>query len=160
MRSERAVMAMTGAVLLGLASAPASARADDDESPRQRVIIATDLTADTLMTASLFTDWDTLGIVGLVAHAIGGPVVHVRYGAWRDAGVSLGLRVGAPAGLGYLGCVAVGHAGAEPDDACIAGGAVGLALGIVAAQLIDWSVLAADEPAAPAARVFSLGGRF
>lgn len=120
--------------------------------------------------AATFGDHDTLGYVGAAAYLLGGPVVHLRYGEWTDAGASLGLRLAAPAALGYLGCTVFGdrhgqgrrdgHAG-DPDDACLLGGLAGLALGVVGAEVVDWTVLSrVDDGAAPAARMVSLGGRF
>jgi hypothetical protein len=87
-----------------------------------------------------------------LTYTFGGPIVHWAHGNGGRGAVSLGLRVGAPIGLGLLG-FAVGSAldsGRSENYGGIVFGALGFVIGIPTAIAIDAAVIARepveDEP--------------
>lgn len=144
-------------VLLALA-APRVARADDaDRAP----VIAIDLVADAAITAHVFGAARTAP-AGLIAYALGAPIVHAAHGKWARAGESLGVRLAVPLVGAAIGCEATGGTSRSHDDddgGCWLGLPIGLAAGIVIAQIFDAAYLsrASDQPPA---RMLTLGGAF
>ena len=86
---------------------------------------------------------------GLVlgGYFLGPPIVHWSHGEVGRGFADLGIRVGAPTVLGLLGYAALSGGSRNSEGALSAAGAViGAGLGIIAAVVIDASVLA-YEPA-------------
>ena len=92
---------------------------------------------------------------------LGGPVVHAAHEQWGNAGLSLGLRLGAPV-VGALGGYLVGSAACPRDDSDVPCSVVGASLGLLggaATAIILDATLIAYEPereAAPSASVVPL----
>ena len=145
-------------VLLALV-APRVARADDaDRAP----VIAIDLAADAAITAHVFGAARTAP-AGLIAYALGGPIVHAANGKWAQAGESLGVRLVVPLIGAAIGCEATGGTSRSRDDdddsGCWLGLPIGLAAGMVIAQVFDAAYLsrASDQPPT---RMLTLGASF
>ncbi len=139
--------------------APRLAHADDaDRAP----VIAIDLVSDVAITAHVFGVARTAP-AGLVGYALGAPIVHAAYGKWARAGQSLGVRLAVPLVGAAIGCEAAGGTSRTSDDdddgGCWLGLPIGLAAGMVVAQIIDAAYLsrASDEPTP---RMLSIGGAF
>lgn len=137
-----------------LAARPTAARADGGYGER---MIAIDATADVLIVGGLVGDQDWVIYAGLASYAVGGPILHAAHDEWPRAGISLGMRLGLPLATGAIGdaiCI---------DDTgllrCIDSAAVGAAIGLFAAQLIDSAVIV-DGEAAAAPAMLTLGGSF
>jgi hypothetical protein len=97
-----------------------------------------------------------LGFGGML---LGGPIVHAAHDNWGRAGISLGLRVGAPlAGVG-LG-LALGGGIRKGGLHAIAYAIVGASIGYIAAAMFDVGYLARVDVPEAAPRMFSIGGRF
>jgi hypothetical protein len=148
MRTSACVVAVAA-----LAARPTAARADGGYAAR---MIAIDATADTLIVAGMVSEHDWPIYAGLASYAVGGPILHAAHGEWPRAGVSLGVRVGLPLATGALGdaiCI--------DDDGirCIGSAAVGAALGMLAAQIIDPAVIVEDA-ADPTPAMLTIGGTF
>lgn len=142
---------VVAAVLGGRASA---ARADGGYAER---MIAIDATADTLIVVGLVGDHDWPIYAGLASYALGGPSLHAAHGEWPRAGISLGVRVGLPLATG-----AIGNAICVDDTGllrCIGSAAIGTAVGMLAAQIID-PALIVDGDAAATPAMLTFGGRF
>lgn len=139
-------------------AAPHAASADDaDRGP----VIAIDLAADVAITAHVF-DVAHTAPAGLVGYALGPPIVHAAYGKWARAGQSLGVRLLLPLVGGAIGCEATGGTNrrhGEDEDGCWLGAPIGVAAGMVIAQIFDAAYLsrASDEPTT---RMLSIGGAF
>lgn len=141
-------------VLAALAARPTAARADGGYAER---MIAIDATADTLIVVGMVGDHEWPIYAGLASYALGGPILHAAHDEWPRAGVSLGVRVGLPLATGAIGdaiCV---------DDTgflrCIGSAAIGAAIGMLAAQIIDPAVIVEGE-AGPTPAMLSIGGSF
>lgn len=141
-------------VVAALVARPAAARADGGYAER---MIAIDATADTLIAVGLVGDRDWVIYAGLAGYALGGPALHAAHGEWPRAGVSLGTRLGLPLATGAIGdaiCV---------DDTgllrCVGSAAIGAAIGMLAAQIIDPAVIVEGE-AATAPTMLTVGGTF
>lgn len=141
-------------VLAALMARPTVARADGGYAER---MIAIDATADTLLVAGLVSDHEWVIYAGLASYALGGPLLHAAHDEWPRAGISLGTRLGLPLATGALGdaiCV---------DDTgllrCVGSAAIGAAIGMLAAQIIDPAVIVEGE-AATAPAMLTVGGRF
>lgn len=145
------------ALVIVAIAAPQVARADDaDRAP----VIAIDLVADAAITAHVFGVARTAP-AGLVAYALGPPIVHAAHGKIARAGESLGVRLAVPLLGAAIGCGAdPGQRGEDDDEtSCWPGAFAGLAAGMVIAQIIDAAYLsrASDEPTT---RMLSIGGAF
>ncbi len=141
-------------VVAALAARPTAAQADGGYAER---MIAIDATADTLIAVGMVGDQDWVVYAGLAGYALGGPLLHATHDEWPRAGVSLGTRLGLPLATGAIGdaiCV---------DDTgflrCIGSAAIGAAIGMLAAQIIDPAVIV-DGDAAAAPAMLTVGGRF
>jgi len=94
-----------------------------------------------------------LADLGVATYFLGGPIVHIAEGHAREAGLSFGLRVGAPLAGGVSGYL-LGEATCAKDDGevpCPAvTAALGMLSGMVSAILVDAAVLSDDpEPSSP-----------
>lgn len=141
------------AFILGLAlvaiTAP-SARADEGGYGER--IVAIDATSDALILVGLFAENEWPAWAGLAGHVVGGPIVHLTHDNAGRAALSLGTRVGLPA-LGGL----VGYAACFDDTGflrCIGSAGVGLVLGVLAAQIIDPTVIVPEEEPTPSMLTF------
>jgi hypothetical protein len=82
--------------------------------------------------------------VFLSGYLLGGPIVHAAHGNWAKAGGSLALRAGLPVAGAYLGAGAQ-NCSQSGGDMCGLGGALtGIAVGGLAAIVIDAALLAHD----------------
>ena len=75
---------------------------------------------------------------------------------WPGAGQTLALRVAAPVALGKLGDVIDGLDGHRG----VTGALVGISLGILGAQVVDWTLISAPDSSDATPRLLSLAGRF
>ncbi len=97
------------------------------------------------------------GVVALAVggYALGGPIVHLAHGEVARGFGSLGLRVGLPL-VGALGGAMVEGSSCHGELCGLRGAAIGGALGVVAALVIDPAALAyervEDEPAVAKAK--------
>lgn len=80
-----------------------------------------------------------VAILGLATYVLGGPIVHFAHRNVNGGFGSLGLRVGVPIVGGAIGCAADDNSGMF---GCLGGAAAGVALGILAAVIIDSAALA------------------
>ncbi len=152
MRTRACVVAVAVAVA-ALATRSPAAHADGGYAER---MIAIDATADTLIVAGLVSEHDWAIYAGLASYALGGPILHAAHDEWPRAGVSLGVRVGLPLATGALGdAICVDDTGIR----CIGSAAIGAALGMLAAQIIDPAVIVEDA-AAPTPAMLTIGGSF
>ncbi|MBK7585538.1 MAG: hypothetical protein IPI67_35805 [Myxococcales bacterium] len=83
-----------------------------------------------------------LAVFGLLGMFFAAPIVHAAHGHAGKPFASLGLRVGLPIVGGFVGCAA--------DDSdgmfgCLGGAAAGMFLGLVAASVLDASVIAYED---------------
>jgi hypothetical protein len=79
------------------------------------------------------------------SYVLAPPIIHLAHGRAGIAAASLGLRLGAPLGGGFLGALAAGDCG---GDFCRLGGAaLGFILGMVVATTIDAAVLSYETRA-------------
>lgn len=85
---------------------------------------------------------------GLMTYGLGAPIVHWGHGNVGRGFASLGLRAGAPILLGLGGLATCDHSGASDDEhsgwECLGTAAVGVALGMLTAVVIDSSVIARE----------------
>lgn len=144
-----AAFAVLGAAALLATTAPARA----DEGGYGERILAIDATSDALIIAGIFAENEWPAYAGLAGHVLGGPIVHLVHDNPAGAALSLGTRVGLPVLTGYLGhliCVDDG----DGFLSCLGSTAVGFAIGMVAAQLIDPTFIVPDADTAPAMLTF------
>jgi hypothetical protein len=136
------------------------------------VLIADGLSFGALI-LGIHEDSAPLVSAGIVGYFAGGPLVHVAHGRAATGGASVGLRVltplvGALAFAGIVTLAAGGDAGGDcGGDFCIepaaAGAALGGVLGVIAAPILDASLLARKEwfnylPLVPAVAINPGGG--
>ncbi len=146
------VRACVGTVA-ALAARPPAARADGGYAER---MIAIDATADTLIVVGMVGKQDWPIYAGLASYALGGPLLHAAHDEWPRAGVSLGVRLGLPLATGALGdAICLDDRGIR----CLGSAAIGAALGMLAAQVIDPAVIVEGEAAATPA-MLTIGGTF
>lgn len=89
--------------------------------------------------------------VGLGIYVVGSPTVHAVMGNWGRAGMSLGVRTGAPATLGLIGGLALDD-GSSSDfiPGWAVGAAIGLLVGANVAAGLDVGLLARERVRADA----------
>lgn len=120
--------------------------------------LATDGAAVALVLASIATAGGSgdsasgaCGVGAVGVYALGAPAVHFVHGNPGRGFASLGIRVGAPVVLGFLG-VEAENCGEHGGDFCGFGGALlGVSAGIIGAIAIDAAVLAYDDEPADSA---------
>lgn len=146
-------MRSTAFAVLGVALVMATASpARADEGDYGERILAIDATSDALIIAGMFAENEWPAYAGLAGHVLGGPIVHLVHGNNGAAALSIGTRVGLPVLGGYLGSVIC-----VDDDGflrCIGSIAVGFAVGMLAAQIIDPAFIVPDAETAPAMLTF------
>lgn len=152
----RGAIAVLVLVLLG-----GAARAENglEKGYGSQVLLADGVAWTTILVGANY-DAKPVWITGASLLVVGAPIVHALHGRSDNAGWSLAVRIGAPLTAGIL-CGAL-----FPDDKdsflkfpVPAGMLVGGILGYLTAVIVDSVVIAKDEPM-PAARTFSIGGRF
>ena len=143
------------AIAAALALAPSPARADDHWYGEQVLVV--DAAAWGLIGAGFWTRTWQLAAVGAATNVLGGPLVHIAHENLARAGISFGLRTVGP----VLG-IAIGGALDRNDreELIPSGPLLGLALGWVAAQIVDIAVVASEDDPATAPRIISIGGHF
>jgi len=143
------------AVLLALLSS--SARAEQEWYGHH--VLATDVGGCALVAGGWVADLPSMVISGLGVMMLGGPVVHAAHSNGGRAAASLGLRTG-----GVLVGGAIGYALSNGNDRWGALGSssvgIGALIGYVAAAVVDIAVIAREDDATAATRMFSVGGRF
>jgi hypothetical protein len=89
------------------------------------------------------------GAVMVGGYMVGAPIVHVVHGEFVRAVADVGIRFAAPMLLGSLGFIALHRNVSGPegssDPGGVAGGWIGLTVGVIAAVVIDASVLAYES---------------
>lgn len=164
----RAVIA--GVTFAGLVLGSAgTARADGDRGGA----IAADLTSDAVLIAGVKLDSGPLMIAGALGYALAAPGVHAYHDRWTEGAESLTVRIIAPLALGAIGCKILDDSDDGPDDGdggpamapwgCILGGALGVMVGGLGAQVVDWTVFSTGEDTTDAtarAHLFTIGGSF
>lgn len=113
----------------------------------------------------------------VAVYALGAPAIHLAHGNGRNALASLGLRVGVPIASAFAWLLIGGAACGESDNEIVpcpvAFAGLGFAAGIVAAPIVDGTVVGRETVTPPAERrlqaafvpsasggTFVLGGRF
>ncbi len=86
-----------------------------------------------------------LGATGTAVYVFGGPVIHLLQGQPGKAGISLGLRILCPLGLG--GTFALLYSNNPWGSA--AGGLVGAGVGVAGAAIADWIMAWKPKASAP-----------
>jgi len=151
----RCVLA-AAAVFLALSSSPAHA----EEEWYGYQVAAPDVVGGVLILAGAEAENAGLIALGVSGVLFGGPIVHAAHGNWGRAGVSFGLRVGAPILGASLGAALGSSGGGKGALDAITYGIVGGVLGYVAAAAFDIGYLAREDVSGTAPRMFSIGGRF
>ncbi len=140
------------------AISPPSTSADtaSTSSPPNRVwyggpILGFDALAVALVMAGAASESGAVLVSSGLVYIAGGPVVHGTHHNGGKAVASLGLRVGLP----FLGGLVGVHAGSSSRNGCsgemcglggaVAGGALGVGVGMIAASAIDISLLAYES---------------
>lgn len=123
--------------------------------------IGADVVATTLLVSSAATD-DTPRKVLFVASAstylLASPVIHAAHDRGGAAIGAVGLRVFAPLSLGLLGLLVGAGADGNNWGAPLAGGFIGLGLGVLTAMVIDAAALARKaSPTAQGAAALAVG---
>lgn len=110
-------------------------------------------TSYTLIFTGVGTEQEWLAITGGAGYALSGPIIHAAHENWTSAGVSLGLNLGLPVGMGLLG-MGLACAGDGCRDSFGLGGVIGIlfggVLGMITASVIDVAVLSYEDAPAPA----------
>jgi hypothetical protein len=152
------------AALLVLIASPAAASPSD----REEVMIG-DGASDALM-LTVFSDTldhgsgGTLFFLGAAGYTLAPPIIHAANHEWGRAGIDLGVRVGLPVvglALGNAICSQEDHHAGDLQP-CLGSALIGGALGMIGAEVIDWTAIARgpSAPAMPIAHVISIGGSF
>lgn len=118
----------------------------DVKPPRQWYglqVILTEAVAAVIAVAGFGSETDAMGYAGLAMGLVGPTVVHLLHGRYRNAGLSVGLRLGGPVAAGLAG----GAFGAlltssEPRSGALLVGTVTGGLAAVAMVIVDAAVLA------------------
>ncbi len=152
------------AALLVLIAAPAAAGTSD-----RAAVMISDGTSDALV-LTVFSDkldraTDSAPFfLGVAGCALGGPIVHLTNREWGRAGASFGARVGVPLVGMFVGNAICSHGEHHAGDLlpCLGSVLVGGALGMVGAEVLDWTVISRGpaDPSMPIAHVVSIGGSF
>ena len=148
-------MVATVAIVLALSASPARA----EEKWYGYQVAAPDVVGWVLVLAG--AQGDNVGAIALGVSGIlfGGPLVHAAHDNWGRAGVSFGLRVGAPLLGASLGAAIGSSGGGKGALDAITYAIVGGGLGYLAAAAVDIGYLAREE-IETAPRMFTIGGRF
>ena len=151
-------------VLVAASNAPAAA----DTSDRGEVVIS-DGASDALM-LTVFSDTldhgahGMLFFAGAAGYTLAPPIIHAANHEWGRAGASFGVRVGLPVVGLVIGdeiCSQTEHHAGDLLP-CFGSALVGGALGILGAEVLDWTAISRGpaDPSMPTARVVSIGGSF
>lgn len=135
------------------------------ETSDRTEIIITDGVSDALIVAPAWRPIEEgagtgpfwLGLSGAI---LGGPIVHAAHHDWGRAGIDLGARVIAiPVGA-MIGDALCEHDPSSHGDIlpCIGHDLIGAALGLIAAEVVDWTVIARGPTSTP--MMLTFGGHF
>ncbi|MCE9579770.1 MAG: hypothetical protein K8W52_42025 [Deltaproteobacteria bacterium] len=151
--------AAIGALIAALAST-----AHADTSYRWQLMLSdgiSDAAAGTLLSERLVdATHGGLFYAGAAGVLLGAPIIHAAHGDWRAAGVSLGARAALPVGIGYFAAKVCDDKPRKSEwFPCVGALLVVAAVGVVGAEVIDWTLLDhTDASAAPL--IFHIGGGF
>ena len=160
---------MTGArisILALAATLAAAAPARADTSDREEIIIS-DAVSD-LLIASVASPGVTSHLhgipvgIGFAGALLGGPIIHASHDDWGRAGISFGTRIATPLVGAVVGNALCSDEAHQEFLGCLGDAAIGLAAGLVVAQVIDATLIARGSTAGqmPAVRMLSFGVRF
>lgn len=115
-------------------------RAESDRTGYAGSMLALDGASIALLVASDRMDAGAIGWLGVGGYSLGGPILHIGHNRPGRAAASLALRAGLPL-AGLMVGLQLGDDGCGNLD-CQTGAVAGLALGAVAAAVVDATVLA------------------
>lgn len=87
-------------------------------------------------------------LAGLILRPFVGPIVHWRHGHVGKGFGSLGLNVGAPFTLGFIGATTAGGGSCDNFD-CLVGFSAGYFIGSIVAPIIDVAALSTERVTVP-----------
>jgi len=148
-------------VLAGLAAAAPAAPAHADTNSYALQVGAVDSVGDAALIGGVWGQSTPVVYGGLGVYLLGGPIVHGIHHDWADAAESLGVRAALPMATGYVATLFCKPGrGALAGLECVVRGGAGIAVGMLAAEAIDWFVISHKDAAPATPLMLRFGGHF